>query len=183
MPPVAIVSRPPPQGTPACWERSVARIQAQGSKPPMVRWSVIRPEHDLRTVTHDQRAAHPPQAGPANLEQLGRTGRLTAWPYRQTVEAIQPALGLADVAGAPQFDWAAGQAAARPLPASPPPIARAVPPPTPLGPTEPLRTHGGAPGAGRELPAAAEVRAQGTASLPPPVLPAAGAPAPQARHA
>ena len=61
MQPVEIVTRPTPDGTQDFWDRYVARIQAQGIKPPIVRWYVIRTEHYLRTVTHPQLADHTPQ--------------------------------------------------------------------------------------------------------------------------
>ena len=153
MQPVEIVSRPTPDGTPDFWDRYVARIQAQGIKPTMVRWYVIRTEHSLRTVTPQQLAEHTPQDVTAYLEQLGRTGRLTDWQYRQTVEAIQQALCLAGVAWAPQFDWAYWKAAARTLPASHPTIAREVTPPPRIGHEAPLRPQGGDPAAGRDTPA------------------------------
>ena len=131
----------------------MARIQALGIKPTIVRWYVIRTEPSLRTVTHQQLADHTPQDVTAYLEKLGRPGRMTDWQYRQTVEAIQQALCLAGVVWAPQFDWAYWKASARTLPASHPTIAREVPPPTRIGHEEPLRTHGGDPAAGRDTPA------------------------------
>ena len=67
----------------------MARIQAQGVKPTIVRWYVIRAEHYLRALSHQRLADHTPQDVTDYLEKLGRTGRMTDWQYRQTVDAIQ----------------------------------------------------------------------------------------------
>lgn len=150
MQPVAIVSRPTPDGTHDFWDRYVARLQTQGRKPTIVRWYVIRAEHYLRTAAQPRLADHTPQDVTQYLEQMGRTGRLTDWQYRQTVEAIQQALCLADVAWAPHFDWAYWKASARTLPAHHPPMAREVAPPTRVGHEAPPRTPSGAPAAGRD---------------------------------
>src|SRR4029450_11828612 len=110
-------------------------------------WDVIRAAHSLHPVTHPPLADHTPQEVTAYLEKRGRPDRLTDWQYRQIVAALQQALCLAGVAWAPPFDWADWNAAARPLPASPPPSAREVTPPTRIGHAEPRRTHGGDPAA------------------------------------
>jgi integron integrase len=167
MQPVEAVSSHPTDGNNDFWDRYVARIQTQGVKPTIVRWYVIRAEHYLRTVTHQRLADHTPQDVIHYLEKLGRTGRLTDWQYRQTVEAIQQALCVADVAWAPQLDWAYWKASARTLPANHPTMAREVAPTMLMGNEELPRTHGGYPAAGRDTQATwrqaliAEVRRRG----------------------
>ena len=167
MQPVEAVSSHPTDGNNDFWDRYVARIQTQGVKPTIVRWYVIRAEHYLRTVTHQRLADHTPQDVIHYLEKLGRTVRMTDWQYRQTVEAIQQVLCVADVAWAPQFDWAYWKASARTLPANHPTIAREVAPTTLMGNEELPRTHGGYPAAGRDTQATwrqaliAEVRRRG----------------------
>jgi hypothetical protein len=127
------------------WERYVAHLQAQGVKPTVIRWYVIRADHYIRTVAHQGLAEHTPQDVTDYLENLGRTGRLTDWQYRQTVEAIQNVLHIAEVAWAQQFDWAYWKASTRTLPANHPTIAREVAPTTPTGDEASTQRHGGRP--------------------------------------
>jgi integron integrase len=167
MQPVEVVSSHTTDGTHDFWDRYVARIQAQGVKPTIVRWYVIRAEHYLRTVAHQRLADHTPQDVTHYLEKLGRTGRMTDWQYRQTVEAIQQALCIAEVAWAQQFDWAYWKASARTLPAHHPTIAREGAPTTLMGHEEPSRAHSGDPEAGHgtqatwRQPLLAEIRRRG----------------------
>ena len=86
------------------WDRYVAHMQAQGTKPTVVRWYVIRAEQYLRTMSHQRLADHTPQDVTTYLEVLGRRQSMTDWQYRQTVEAIQQLLLLAEIAWAHQFD-------------------------------------------------------------------------------
>jgi hypothetical protein len=129
------------------WERYVAHMQAQGVKPTVIRWYVIRAEHYIRTVSHQRLAEHTPQDVIDYLEHLGRTGRLTEWQYRQTVEAIQNVLHIAEVAWAQQFDWAYWKTSARTLPANHPTIAREGAPTSPTGDEASTQSqrHGGRP--------------------------------------
>ncbi len=85
------------------------RQSLQGVAPTAVRWSGIRAEHYIRTVAHQRLADHTPQEVTDDLEKLGRSGRMADWQYRQTVEAIQQVLRIAEVAWAQQCDWAYGR--------------------------------------------------------------------------
>ncbi len=78
---------------------------------------------------------------------------MTDWHYRQTVEAIQHVLLIAEVAWAQQCDWAYWKASAQTLPVNHPPIAREVAPTTLTGDGEPTQTHGGPPVTGRDTQA------------------------------
>ncbi len=136
------------------WERYVARIQAQGVKPTVVRWYVLRAEQYIRTVAHQRLVDHTPQDVTRYLEMLGRTGRMTDWQYRQSVEAIHHVLLIAEVAWAQHFDWAFWKASARTLPANHPTIAREVAPILHTGNATPPLAHGGCPVADRATPVA-----------------------------
>ncbi len=131
----------------------MAHIQAQGVKPTAVRWYVIRAEQYIHTVSPQRLADHTPQEVTDYLEKLGRTGRMTDWQYRQTVEAIQHVLLIAEVAWAQQCDWAYWKASAQTLPVHHPTIAREVAPTTLTGDGEPTQTHGKCPVAGRDAQA------------------------------
>jgi len=128
---------------------------------------VIRAEQYIRTVSHQRLADHTPQDVTNDLEKLGRGGRMTDWQYRQTVEAIQQVLLIAEVAWAQHCDWAYWKASARTLPANHPTIAREVAPTSRTGDAEPTQTHSGRPVAGRDTPTAwrqelvAEIRRRG----------------------
>src|SRR5262245_59196737 len=115
------------------WTRYVTHMQAQGVKPPVVRWYVIRAEHYIRSVAQQRLEDHTPQDVTTYLEKRGRRGGMTDWQYRPAVEAIQQVLLSAEVAWAQQFDWSYWQASARTLPATHPTMAREV---TPTPPTE-----------------------------------------------
>ena len=127
------------------WDRYVAHMQAQGVKPTVVRWYVIRAEQYIRTVSQQRLADHTPQDVTVYLEKLGRSRSLTDWHYRQTVEAIRQVLLLAKVAWAQQFDWAYWKASARTLPGNHPTLAREVAPTTRMGNEAPTQTPNGRP--------------------------------------
>ena len=83
------------------WDRYVATMRAQGVKSTAVRWSVLRAEPYLRTVSHTPLAEHTPQDVTDYLEKLGRVNTLTDWHSRQTVEA-RPRSSIARDTGAPR---------------------------------------------------------------------------------
>jgi site-specific recombinase XerC len=116
-------------------------MQAQGVKPTVVRWYVIRAEHYIRSVAHQRLEDHTPQDVTMYLEKLGRRGSMTDWQYRQAVEAIQQVLLIAEVAWAQQFDWSYWQASARTLSATHPTIAREVTPTPPTATTTSTQTQ------------------------------------------
>jgi integron integrase len=123
------------------WTRYVTHMQAQGVKPTVVRWYVIRAEHYIRSVAQQRLEDHTPQDVTTYLEKLGRRGGMTDWQYRQAVEAIQQVLLIAEVAWAQQFDWSYWQASARTLPATHPTIAREVTPTPPMDNTASTQTQ------------------------------------------
>jgi integron integrase len=108
------------------WERYVVSLQAKKVKPAAARWYVIRAEHYLQAMSQKQIAEHTPQDVTDYLEKLGRVGRLAAWQYCQTVDAIQHVFIIGKVAWAQHFDWAYWKASARTLPVTHPTIARAA---------------------------------------------------------
>ena len=58
-------------------------------KPTAVRWLVIRAEQYLQAVSHKQLTEYTLQDVTDYLEKLGRIGKMAAWQYSQTVDAIQ----------------------------------------------------------------------------------------------
>ena len=133
MPPSKAIAGHKADAKDGLWTRYVTHRQAQGVKPTVVLWYVIRAEHSIRSVAQQRLEDHTPQDVTTYLEKLGRSGGMTDWQYRQAVEAIPQVLLLADVAWAPQFAWSSWQASARTLPATHPTMAREV---TPTPPTE-----------------------------------------------
>jgi len=106
------------------WDRSAASLRAQEVQPTAVQWSVIRAEHSLQAVAHQRLTEPTPQDGTDSLEKLGRRGSLAAWPYGQTVDALQHVCLLGEVAWAPHGDWASWKVSARTLPVTHPTMAR-----------------------------------------------------------
>ena len=106
------------------WDRYAANLQAKKVKPTAIRWYVIRAEQYLQAVPHKQLTEHTPQDVTDYLENLGRIGRMAAWQYRQTVDAIQNLFLMGEVAWAQHFDWAYWKLSARTLPVTHPTIAR-----------------------------------------------------------
>jgi hypothetical protein len=66
------------------WDRYAANLRAEGVKPTVVRWYVIRAEQYLQAVSHKRLTEHTPQDVTDYLEQLGRIGRTAAWQYCQS---------------------------------------------------------------------------------------------------
>jgi hypothetical protein len=106
------------------WDRYAANLQAKKVKPTAIRWYVIRAEQYLQAASHKQLTEHTPQDVTDYLEKLGRVGRMAAWQYRQTVDAIQNLFLMGEVAWAQHFDWAYWKLSARTLPVTHPTIAR-----------------------------------------------------------
>ena len=106
------------------WDRYAAHLQAKEVKPTAVRWYVIRAEQYLQAMAHKRLTEHTHQDVTDYLEKLGRIGRMAAWQYCQTVDAIQHLFLMGEVAWAQHFDWAYWKRSARTLPVTHPTIAR-----------------------------------------------------------
>ena len=135
------------------WDRYAARLRAKEVKPTAVRWEVIRAEHALQAVSQKRLAEHPPQDVTDSLEQLGRRGRMAAWHYGQTVDALQHGGLMGEVAWAPHGDWASWKVSARPLPVTHPTMAREAATVTRRAKTPQTQTGSGRLARGRETQA------------------------------
>ena len=106
------------------WDRYAASLRTKEVKPTAVRWYVIRAEQYLQAIAHKRLTEHIPQDVTDYLEKLGSIGRMAAWQYCQTVDAIQHLFLLGEVAWAQHFDWTYWKVSARTLPVTHPTIAR-----------------------------------------------------------
>ena len=86
------------------WDRYAASLRAKEVQPTAGRWYVIRAEHSLQAVAQKRLAEHTPQDVTDDLENLGKIGRMAAWQYGQTVDALQHVCLMGEVAWAQHCD-------------------------------------------------------------------------------
>jgi len=110
------------------WGRFAERSEKQGVREASIRWYVIRAERYLKAFRDKKLRAHSAADVAGYLKSVGegcRSGRLTDWQFRQTVDAIQNLWVVGDVAAAREVDWGHWRDSARLLAADHPTIARA----------------------------------------------------------
>ena len=113
------------------WERFIDRARTKGVQETAIRWHVRRAEAYLKAFPGKPLADHCVDDVTSYLEQTVRLGRIVAWQFVQTVDAIQNLLVTARVPVADQVDWDYWRDSAQNLELDHPTIAREMPSPHP----------------------------------------------------
>ncbi len=87
------------------WDRYIELITKNGVKGNITRWYVMRVEQYIKAVPGKRIAEHGPEDVITHLKNLGRTGSITAWQLRQSVDAMQNMLTMLEVPWLQEVDW------------------------------------------------------------------------------
>ena len=71
------------------WDRDLEALKKQGVKPPEDRWYVLRIERFIEAANGRRLTAHRAADVETQLRDLGASGGLSGWQFRQAVDAIQ----------------------------------------------------------------------------------------------
>ena len=71
------------------WDKYLKRLHNQGIRPPFDRWCVRRAEAYIAAFPEKRLAEHSPRDVEGYLAEVGRSGGLEDWQFRQVVDAIR----------------------------------------------------------------------------------------------
>jgi integron integrase len=108
------------------WDNYLNRLHKKGISAPYDRWYVRRAEQYIAAFRDKRLGEQTPQDVDSYLAEVGRSGALEDWQFRQVVDAIQNLFHVVGVAWLDQVDWGHWRDSARSLGRRHPTIAREV---------------------------------------------------------
>ena len=106
------------------WNRYLQILQERGVKQSAQRWYVLRAENFIKAAKGKHLKEHSAVDLNLYLEEMGRKDGIAGWQLRQTVDAIQILMEIAQAACLAEVDWEYWRNSAQELPESHPTVAR-----------------------------------------------------------